>query len=479
MRRILFLLILLGSIINTNSQWYQQNIPSGINFLLSIDFVNTLHGAACGSVNFNGRAIYTNDSGAVWQLAQVPDSSRSLISLQFINASTGYIAGAYNSSVLSFHRNLNKFPSSIYNYKNKIGLGSLVDYKGLFLKSTDGGETWNTHGALPDSTFYLLGMYFINSSTGFVTADYNTGAGTAAILKTTNGGASWMKMQTPAGINTLWEIYFVDDTYGFAAGYKNTSDTTFLSVLLKTTDAGETWTQSNFNGIENLLDITFYNSLTGFITGAGTLNGLEFGALLKTTDGGFNWFEIPRPVQDAVYNGVNVIKGTGTGFIYGKTNNGGIFISKTADYGMNWSNHIIDNINKELNDGVIADNNNWYICGGNFSTDGVIFKTVNAGEPIGIIPLNNNIPSQYKLNQNYPNPFNPKTIINYQLPMSNFVKLAIYDALGKEVTTLVNEEQKAGIYEVEWDGTNYSSGLYYYKIQAGEYSEVKKMILLK
>jgi hypothetical protein len=92
---------------------------------------------------------------------------------------------------------------------------------------------------------------------------------------------------------------------------------------------------------------------------------------------------------------------------------------------------------------------------------------------------NNKVPEKFSLSQNYPNPFNPSTIINYQLPMNNYVKLTIFDALGREAAVLVNEKQSAGSYNVEWDGTNYSSGLYFYKLECEGFTEVKKLVLIK
>ncbi|MBN2571206.1 MAG: T9SS type A sorting domain-containing protein [Ignavibacteriales bacterium] len=89
------------------------------------------------------------------------------------------------------------------------------------------------------------------------------------------------------------------------------------------------------------------------------------------------------------------------------------------------------------------------------------------------------IPEKFELNQNYPNPFNPSTIISYSLPEKSFVKIKIYDTLGREVINLVNEEKPAGIHQVEFKGYNLASGVYLYRIEAGNYSETKKMILLK
>ncbi len=90
-----------------------------------------------------------------------------------------------------------------------------------------------------------------------------------------------------------------------------------------------------------------------------------------------------------------------------------------------------------------------------------------------------NFPKNFYLSQNYPNPFNPKTMISYQLPMTGEVELSIYNLLGQKVATLVNKNQPTGIYNVEWDATNLSTGVYYYKLQTGEFQQVKKMILMK
>jgi alkaline phosphatase D len=85
----------------------------------------------------------------------------------------------------------------------------------------------------------------------------------------------------------------------------------------------------------------------------------------------------------------------------------------------------------------------------------------------------------YKLSQNYPNPFNPQTTINYQLPMTNNVELSVYNLLGQKVATLVSEKQMAGRYSVEWNASDFATGIYYYMIKAGIFVQVKKMILIK
>lgn len=91
----------------------------------------------------------------------------------------------------------------------------------------------------------------------------------------------------------------------------------------------------------------------------------------------------------------------------------------------------------------------------------------------------NNIPKSFMLYQNYPNPFNPISTIRYDIPKQSFVKITIFDILGREVKTMLNEQKEPGYYEVSFDGTNYSSGVYFYRINAGSFTSIKKMVLIK
>jgi hypothetical protein len=116
-------------------------------------------------------------------------------------------------------------------------------------------------------------------------------------------------------------------------------------------------------------------------------------------------------------------------------------------------------------------------------TDSSIIDTSDASfsiiPPSGVEIVNPDIPDEYYLFQNYPNPFNPTTRINYQIPELSFVILKVYDVLGNEITTLVNEEKSIGSYEVKFESNKLPSGIYFYQLQAGSYVETKKMVLLK
>jgi choice-of-anchor B domain-containing protein len=108
----------------------------------------------------------------------------------------------------------------------------------------------------------------------------------------------------------------------------------------------------------------------------------------------------------------------------------------------------------------------------------IIPVTMYTGDPSSIQNEDEN-PRSFSLEQNYPNPFNPSTTIKYSIPTSEFVTFKVYDVLGNEVATLIDEYKPAGSYEIEFDGNGLSSGIYFYKLQAGSFTETKKMILMK
>ncbi len=96
-----------------------------------------------------------------------------------------------------------------------------------------------------------------------------------------------------------------------------------------------------------------------------------------------------------------------------------------------------------------------------------------------IVEINFGLPTKFSIDQNYPNPFNPSTIISYALPEASNVKLIVYNSLGQEVSTLINSTQDAGVHNINFNASNLTSGLYFYRIEAGNFTQVKKMILLK
>ena len=125
---------------------------------------------------------------------------------------------------------------------------------------------------------------------------------------------------------------------------------------------------------------------------------------------------------------------------------------------------------------------NEVFVGGEFTLAGGIASTFIARWNSGtsrVEQLSPTAPKTFLLEQNYPNPFNPSTTIRYQLPVASEVKLEVYDVLGKKIATLVNERQSAGSYQVVWNASGLSSGTYFYRLQAGTFTQTKKMILVK
>jgi hypothetical protein len=129
-----------------------------------------------------------------------------------------------------------------------------------------------------------------------------------------------------------------------------------------------------------------------------------------------------------------------------------------------------------------------FLCltSGNRTTlNGCIINGIQYGQIIGINQLSSEIPEKFELSQNYPNPFNPVTKIKFQIPQMETTQrvvstsLIVYDALGKVVQVLVNQQLQPGSYEVDWDASVYPSGVYYYKLESGSFKETKKMILIK
>jgi hypothetical protein len=110
---------------------------------------------------------------------------------------------------------------------------------------------------------------------------------------------------------------------------------------------------------------------------------------------------------------------------------------------------------------------------------GTILRTINGGVTFAEEGQIDEVPAVFLLRQNYPNPFNPATNIVFSLPRADYVTLKVYNILGQKVATLVNEKKEAGTYQVQFDGTALASGVYFYRITAGEFVETRKLVLVR
>ena len=201
------------------------------------------------------------------------------------------------------------------------------------------------------------------------------------------------------------------------------------------------------------------------------------GTILRTINGGTKWDSLSCDTKNDLWDVCFTDINTGTvvaGWGFGGDHGGEIL--RTTDGGITWVQQLSD-YTAGLHSVALPNSKTGFAVG----ADGTILRTKTGGVTLIDESLNpnRNISNYFDLQQNYPNPFNPVTKINYQLPMTSDVELIVYNLLGQRVTILVSENQLAGSYQFEWDATGFASGIYYYRIEAGNFQDVKKMIIIK
>jgi len=388
-----------------------------------------------------------------------------LNSVYFINQQTGFIVGAGSTLRKTTDGGLNwtaQDPFGALELRSvfffNAGTGLVCGYNGTIIKTTNGGFNWNV---IPSGTStQLLALSFYNNLAGICCGNSGTS------LYTTNGGDNWSAGYPQGYLVTFYSAFMVSPTKGYCAGV----NTIFSPLVAKTTNGGANWTYSSFmvnNNEATVYGIYFFNDQNGIVV-SNLWNGQ--GGISMTSNGGVNWTS-----QIFAYGllGVDFPVQT-TGYCVGLNGT----IMKSTDGGYNWSAQT-SNSSATLSSVFFIDSLYGYAVGG----AGTLLKTINGGLT-GISEWDNKIPSDFHLFQNYPNPFNTTTKIQFAIPPLKGVRgmntmLIIYDVLGREVTTLVNQELKPGSYEVEWDGSNYPSGVYFYKLISDSFTETKKMVLVK
>ncbi len=380
MKKCLSVLIILNIIcMPLYSQWVP--LHTGVNYRLTkVFFVNESVGYVCTSKVDSTRILKTTNGGINWLVYTMPYNG--INTLWFINENSGYGCGG-----------------SIY-------------------KTTNGGLNW----FMIYNTFWTTNsIQFLDTNTGFVT--YNHDPIFGGVFKTTDAGANWVDIQDFFAAKELDCVDFIDLNTGFVEGLDGNPGP---STIYKTTNGGINWDHLIWLVGPSITGIHFCNNDSGFCVQRG-------GAIWYTSNGGDNnWF----PIGYGVLNDFHVVSYDTiyeTGWSYDSN-----YIMRTTNTGTTWEKqyNILDTpfFHVQLRSMYFINRNTGYVVG----DSGTILKTTNGGEPIGIKPVSTEVPEQFALYQNYPNPFNPTTIINYQLPASNNVKLVIYDVLGREIETLVN-----------------------------------------
>jgi len=394
-----------------------------------------------------------------WFISHTFNPSQSLQTIEFYDENTGYTtAPVYTGgSMLEIHKTTNAGQTWVSQNAGYTGTRFMAiqiihpdtvyvsGNEGLILKTVNGGTNWVTINS--EASLQLWGLFFVNSFTGFT-----CGSG-GRIMKTTNSGVNWINMTSPT-MTSLSSIHFINENTGFISG---------SAIALKTTNAGASWINMNapfISGFENFRGIHFFNENLGLYVS-------DAGRIVKTTNSGAVWNLVESGTTQSLF-GVEFINAM-TGYACG---NAGAIV-RTTNGGDNWSTQVSP-LNEILTDVCFTNASTGFIS----TWSGKVLKTTNGGIT-SFSQISTEVPERFLLEQNYPNPFNPMTKFKFHMPQSGFVKLTVFNALGKEIELLVNEEVNAGTFEVSWDASNYPSGVYFYVLETSELKLSRKMILTK
>ena len=323
--------------------------------------------------------------------------------------------------------------------------GWIAGHNGVILKTINGGNNWQIQ-----SSGYLDNYFntvFKNENTGWVVGD-------AGIFKTTNGGANWNRQ-----LNEQWvySVSFINENTGWA-GVR-------FGKIFKTTNGGTNWIQKPSGSGATFYSLSFRSEQNGYAVG-------DYNTIIRTTDGGESWFPSNSGISNP-YQKFSCISFDYPTDLIGWISGFDGVILRTMDGGETWVRQEVP-INVDYNSIKIISNSVAYAAGGY----GVVIKTSN-GDATTAINTNTETAKNFILKQNYPNPFNPVTNLEFGISKLGFVSLKIYDVLGKEVAVIVNNNVNPGTYKYNFDGSNLVSGVYFYRLEAGDFTDVKRMVLVK
>ena len=410
-----------GPIIPTGT-WTEQTSPI-TTALNAVSAVSDNVAWACGD---GGKVLRTTNKGVNWTnvSGNIP-TTNALYTIYAYDANTAICAASPSTG------------------------GSVNIYK-----TSNGGVNWINSFSLTSTGAFSDNVYMSDASNAYFIGDPQ--GGNWHLLKSTNGGDNWATWSTFPTTNTT-------GTYNHGAWFQG-QQVWFCdngnSKVNYSSNMGVNWVQQTIT-LSELTAITFTSATRGLAGGSNTAQGL-----LSTTNAGTNWSAITNPVTSG---SIAAIVGASTSWWVAQQ---GTIVYTSSNDGANWTTAYTTpagsfyHMTKSRTGATI-----WGV-----RSNGGISRY---GQPISGIANPNQIPASFSLSQNYPNPFNPTTKISFALPKSGLVTLKVYDVLGKEVASLVNEVKSAGIHNFEFNGSALTSGVYFYKLEANGFSSVKKMMLIK
>jgi photosystem II stability/assembly factor-like uncharacterized protein len=444
--------------------YYTTN--GGINWIkkssaiMTINHLQFLNSNLCFAGTTESLLFKSTDAGSTW-LNYTKLFDADLYSIVFLNYNTGYIS-YQDGSVLKttnggnvwFRTQTGLLTLSYFIHFLNAETGWATEYENTIIKTNNGGINWQII-SMPQN--YKRGIYFINENTGWIAAD------SGKVYKSINGGYNWSVIQLQTQANLLF-IKAFDINNIIVSSYKYD---TIASSIYHSSNGGNTW-QRVLSNAAPYINFSLINSTIGWA--GSTMSHLD-----KTTNAGLNWFTVYDSNSGMNFMLLDFINENTGWSAYGITS------YKTTNGGVSWISKGIGNYYGLTSIEFINENTGW--VSGYYGT---IYKTTNGGL-ITVEPISSEIPKSFSIHQNYPNPFNPSTKIHFEIPLLRgvsegrgvSVNLIIYDALGREIALLVKEQLKPGTYEVEWNGDEFSSGIYFYKLTAGVYTATRKMVLIK
>ena len=421
---LVFLLAVCTTELYAQQGWYAQSSGTTAT-LYAVSFTDAITGTVVGS---GGTILRTTDGGTTWT-PQRSGTTEHLRKVSFTDASRGTVVG----------------------------------HNGTILRTTDGGTTWTQQSS--GTTIGLTGVSFTDANNGFVVGSFG-----GTILRTTDGGATWTSLSTGTVSQAVWnltDIHFTDANTGTLVGsFYDALRSEQFGLILRTTDGGASWTSRTVGDCTGLIGVFFVDTDAGFALSTED-------EIYHTTDGGLNWTEqstvyvIPKGVFFADADNGFVVGGVDPPPYEGR-------IMRTTDGGETWNPQQSGTTNFLL--GVCFTDANTGTAVGGFGT---IFRTTTGGTTWVQEKGTSQTPNHFGLEQNYPNPFNPSTTIEFSLPRSGYVMLQVFNILGEAVATLVNEELNVGTYTTQWNASDATSGVYLYRLQANEFLDTKKLLLLR
>ena len=418
----------IGKSTDAGHSWNQLSYGSN-DHLVRVQFFDDLTGIAAGEGSF----LRTTDGGKHWINTTDIFSKKGITisDCSFVNSMTGWISAHWG------------YYGTGFSY-----------ISGLIFKTIDGGYTWAQE--LDDSSHHrLFAIQFVESNNGIA-------VGEGEILKTSDGGGTWNRQFYQSNAEPwLYCVAWLDMDHQWTGGD---------DCLLNTTDGGKSWqTITTLAGMQYYVinRIQFTSGTTGWATGFDA-DFSYVGFVLKTTDAGITWTKVLTG-HSSNYAGMDFLDDF-NGYIVGN----GAVVAGTLDGGQTWHFTSLPHVTQDLSDIFLQNNHHAWISG----FLGTIITVQDIQTPIRLSSVNP-VSTTYDLFQNYPNPFNPTTEISYYLPMTSLVTLNIYDVLGRLVTTLIAEPQTSGRHSVHFNATSLTSGVYFYRLTAGRFVSAKKLILIK